>query len=80
MHLKDVPVPPDLRRNGAWFAQWLADRRFTDVEIAKRLGVTTTTIWNYKRSEGELKPNILLALEAIDKEDLERRQALRNGG
>jgi transcriptional regulator with XRE-family HTH domain len=70
--------PDESVKNGPWFKQWLELRRFTDVEIADRLGVTTATIWNYKRSNEPLKHSILLALDAIDAADLQERLAYRS--
>lgn len=65
-------------KNGAWFREWLSLRRFSDIEISERLGVTTQTIWNYKQAEAALKPSILLALDAIDAADLTERLAYRS--
>ena len=67
-------------KNGQWLTRWLDERRFSDVQIAERLGVTPATIANYKRQTWPLKRYFVLALEAIDAADLEQRLAQRNGG
>lgn len=76
------PFPPpeaiDPPKNGSWFADWLRQRRFSNVQIAERLGVTPMTIYNYTRSLEPLKPAVLLALDAVDAADAEDRQRLRN--
>lgn len=72
----------DAPKNGIWFSEWLRQRRFSHVQIAERLGVTTATISNYTRSTEPLRTVFLLALDAIDAADIEerRRSKIMGGG
>ena len=66
--------------DGYWFSDWLDRRRFTDSDIAERLGVSPATIWRWKKSPDQLATTVILALRAIDDADIAERVKASNGG
>jgi transcriptional regulator with XRE-family HTH domain len=66
--------------DGDWFSAWLDRRRFTDSDIADRLGVSPATIWRWKKSPEQLAMTVILALRAIDDADIAERVKASSGG
>lgn len=74
----DVFDPPDPKIfDGPALTRWMEIWRFSATALADRLGVTTQTLGNWRRSGEPLRPWIRLALEAIEADE-ERKRV--NGG
>lgn len=57
-------------KDGAWLRHWMANRRYSQTILAKKLGVTTQTVRNYRKYLRVLPKRVLLVLSAIDAMDV----------
>jgi transcriptional regulator with XRE-family HTH domain len=56
MAKKPRPKPAARRAGPLFLTEWMEEQKVSDIELAKRLGVSPVTVWRWQKSSTRLNP------------------------